>query len=861
MSKAIVRGFLASLVLTVLAALPVRAADADPHAYVVLVGVSEYADQQIKPRPQAEADVKALYDLLTNKDYLGVDAAHVRLLLGNPDPQRKSEPATHENIVKALRWAITQAGRDDLVLFAFIGQGGPLGERTCLFASDSTFKERAKNAVAAAEIEQELEKLKSQRFAVLLDVNFKGFDVGKESISEPNVIGVPQTFGLGHDEENPSIGRVLFSATSGLRQSIDLKDQGLFTKVILEGLKGAADKEGYEPDGLVTVDELQEYLGKEMSRQLREHVKADNERLRVQPYVESGPSSNFILTRNPAVTAKVREQLAKLAQLAQNEKISKEFAEEGHNLLSRMPKLKAHQELRRQYQQLVAGNLAAEEFGPKREKLLAGLKLKRETAQAYAVKVIQATQIIREGFVKEVKQGELVANAIRGLYKSLDERLPADLRERVDKCRNLSETELTRLLADVRERLGQREDLDNHKDLDYSLKRMLSPLDPYTTYIDPDTLQRFQQDTTGRFTGIGIQITTYNEREMLQVITPIRGSPAYREGLKAGDYITKIIREVDSTGKKLNPVEVISTKGLPTSEAVKKILGKPGTKVKLAVDRQGVDRELEFEITRDWIEVESVLGHKRKADDDWDYYVDSENKIAYVRLSGFARNTSRDLARVLVRLKKQGVKGLVLDLRFNPGGLLTSAVEISDMFIDDGVIVSIRPRVGRELTYPGENEGSFLEFPMVCLVNGYSASGSEIVAACLQDHKRALVMGERTYGKGSVQNIQPFEGGELKLTTASFWRPSGKNLNKSSTGGKDEEDWGVLPDKGYALKLSPKEREELIRAQKDSEIIPRRDLPAKETKPEFKDRQLQMALDYLRGQIRTAAKAEYKRAG
>src|SRR5262249_24955759 len=162
-----------------------------------------------------------------------------------------------------------------------------------------------------------------------------------------------------------------------------------------------------------------------------------------------------------------------------------------------------------------------------------------------------------------------------------------------------------------------------------------------------------------------------------------------------------------------------------------------------------------------------------------------EMRIGYVRVTSFARNTARDLERALNRLDKQGIKGFILDLRFNPGGLLPSAVAISDMFIDDGLIVTIRPRVGRAQKYHGPSDRSKLSCPMVCLVNGDSASGSEIVAACLQDHDRAVIMGERSYGKGSVQNIMPFEGGQLRLTVASFWRPNGKNLNKSSTPGRD----------------------------------------------------------------------------
>jgi carboxyl-terminal processing protease len=285
--------------------------------------------------------------------------------------------------------------------------------------------------------------------------------------------------------------------------------------------------------------------------------------------------------------------------------------------------------------------------------------------------------------------------------------------------------------------------------------------------------------------------------------------------------------------------------------------------VKLTCSREGYTEPLEFELTRSRIEVETVLGIKRNNDDSWDYYVDPDNKIGYIRLTTFARNSYRDMLKAVRELadnKKNGLKGLVLDLRFNPGGLLDVACDISDLFIDDGLIVTIKPRIGRQTPFLGKHAGSYLDFPMVCLVNGQSASGSEIVSACLQDHKRAVIMGERSYGKGSVQNIQDFEGGQLKLTTASFWRPSGKNLNKSSTGGKDEDEWGVMPDKGFLLKLSAKERDDLFEHQHNLEIIDHRSKD-KDPKPEFKDTQLEKAVDYLRGQIKTASRSPEKKAG
>src|SRR5262249_3049490 len=206
---------------------------------------------------------------------------------------------------------------------------------------------------------------------------------------------------------------------------------------------------------------------------------------------------------------------------------------------------------------------------------------------------------------------------------------------------------------------------------------------------------------------------------------------------------------------------------------------------------------------------ESVLGYKRKANDDWDYMIDEKNKIAYVRLSSFQEYSSRDLTAVMEDLvKKEKIKGFVLDLRFDPGGLLSAAVEIADLFIDDGLIVTVRQRGRPETRYTGFREGSLLDFPMVCLVNGLSASASEIVSAALQDHHRAWIVGERTYGKGSVQNIMklkvaPGVNAEVKMTTASYWRPSDRNINKASTGGKEEDEWGVTPDK--VVKLTPKE--------------------------------------------------------
>jgi C-terminal peptidase prc len=862
MTRKTLIGFAASLILVCLAYSPSFGEESKLQPCVVLVGINHYQDKQILARPHAEADAQALYDLLTDKQYLGVPADHVRLLLGDADAKRGSEPATHANILKALTWASTTAGKNDPVIVAIFAQGAPLGDRFCYFATDSTFKDRAKNAVAGGEIEHALEKLKSQKFCVFVDVNFKGFEAPKDASPEANLSALYREFmGNRNEDHSTNAGRLVFIAETRLRPSLELADHGAFAKVIIDGLSGAADKEGYEPDGVVTLDELIEYVNKELPALAREHGKTKEDKEQ-RGFVLGGMATHYELTSNPSVTAKVKERLTSFEKLATEKNLSKELTTEGRRLLASMPKLEAYRNIRRSYQKLVDGKLSVDEFTKERSKILDDMKITGSTARAYAAKVIQATQLLQREYVKEINQGELVAAAIKGLYVRIEEKIPPDIKARLDKVKDLKESELVTLLTDVRQRLGNREDLDNHHDLDFALQRMMAPLDPYTTYIDPETLAQFKRETAGDFVGIGIQIRVDSTRDMIVVVTPIKGSPAYKAGILAGDIITQVTREVDEQGKPLEKPDVLSTKGLLIQDAVKKIVGKVGTPVKITVEREGVDHPLDFEIKRGHVEVETVLGTKRKADDSWEYYIDRENKIGYVRLTSFAKYTSRDLGRALELMKNtDGIQAFILDLRFNPGGLLTSAVEISDMFIDDGLIVTIRPRVGNQAAYSGEHEGSLLDFPMVCLVNGHSASGSEIVSACLQDHGRAIIMGERSYGKGSVQNIQPFEDGELKLTTASFWRPSGKNLNRSSTNGKEDAEWGVTPDPGYTVKLSRKERDELELHFRDLETIPRRDLPTKEATPDFKDVQLEKALRYLRGQIKIASQAPARKTG
>src|SRR5690349_21718964 len=363
--------------------------------------------------------------------------------------------------------------------------------------------------------------------------------------------------------------------------------------------------------------------------------------------------------------------------------------------------------------------------------------------------------------------------------------------------------ELVRLLVDVLHEVRHKYVVDvsperERKLVEDMINGGLDRLDPHSQYINPHDYKQFDKHSEGKFGGVGIQVGYDRQKGgQLTVISPMAGTPAYEAGVLAGDVILKI------DGKATDSVRM--------SEAVDMIQGEPGSKVVLTVTREGLAELLDIPITRAVIQVPSVLGDLRRADNpkQWDYFVDKKYGIGYVRLVSFSKTSAAELRAVVEGLEKDGVRGFVLDLRNNPGGLLRAAVEISDLFLTDGVIVSTRGRNHKDEVYRARPDGTLLTggdagrpVPMVVLINKYSASASEIVAAALQDHKRAAVIGERSYGKGSVQNIILLENdtSALKLTTASYIRPSGKNIHRFpdkkdfESAHIDPDEWGVKPD-------------------------------------------------------------------
>jgi carboxyl-terminal processing protease len=313
------------------------------------------------------------------------------------------------------------------------------------------------------------------------------------------------------------------------------------------------------------------------------------------------------------------------------------------------------------------------------------------------------------------------------------------------------------------------------------------------------------------------------------------------------------------------------------NEAVDMIQGDPGQKITLTVLHEGSKEPVDVSLTRDIIQVQSVLGDQRKADDpeQWDFMLDKRSKIGYLRLTNFSEKAAKEVRQVVEDLQRQGARGLIIDLRYNPGGLLRAAVEIADLFIPEGRIVSTKGRNQKEEIYDAKPDGKLMmpadKFPMAVLVNRFSASASEILAAALQDHNRAIVVGERTYGKGSVQNVIMMEKdtSALKLTTASYWRPSGKNIHRFPDS-KETDEWGVKPNPGFEVPLKDEDRIEYFNYRNERDVVRTKkpekkdgdDKEKKEKKP-FVDRVLEKAVEHLKQEIdkqNAAAPREIKEA-
>ena len=408
-----------------------------------------------------------------------------------------------------------------------------------------------------------------------------------------------------------------------------------------------------------------------------------------------------------------------------------------------------------------------------------------------------------------------------------------------------------RLLTEVMEQVQKKyvEKKTPDELLTEAVKGMVSSLDPHSSYMTPEEFKELQIETKGTFSGVGIVITTKDG--ILTVVSPIEGTPAFKAGVEAGDRIMKIDGKL--------------TKGMNLMDAVKSIRGPKGSKVVLTVLREGANNLKDIEIVRDMIPIKSVR-----------YYL-LDDGYGLIRLANFQENTTDELVKGLLELQKQKVplKGLIIDLRTNPGGLLTEAVNVADQFLDSGLIVSTRGRTpDQEMVFRATPHMTANNYPIIVLVNQGSASASEILAGALQDHHRAMILGTQSFGKGSVQTIMPLEDkGALKLTTARYYTPSGRAIQakgitpdlvvpfkQPAPAPKAEKKSQGLREKDLQGAMAPEEEKETVKSEKaepakNGEAEPAKDLKKDKAEKDKlyypqdrleKDNQMVRALDLLK---------------
>lgn len=435
----------------------------------------------------------------------------------------------------------------------------------------------------------------------------------------------------------------------------------------------------------------------------------------------------------------------------------------------------------------------------------------------------------------ELKQGHK-PQAISAL-----DRLTQDFPDK-DKLLSLVEPHMPQLLDDMVQQIEQNYilEVDRSELMETAIRAIVGKLDPRgllrtndMEFIGTNEMAELNVSMKQQVAGIGIVLKVDDTTGELVVTTPMPGSPALKGGVRSGDRIVQIDGNDLPAGTKLEPV-------------VKLLRGPVGTPVTVGVKRGGSQELLAIQLVRDTIKLPSVKGDHYKPDLSWDFMLDDLEKIGYVRLTQVGHQSPTEMQAALEDLKSRGMKALILDLRNNPGGALAEAVEIADLFVESGTIVTVKGRTGEQV-HEAKAEGTFSGFPTVVLVNRNTASAAEIIAACLQDHQRALVVGERTFGQAVVRSLIALKGGvgTLKLPVATYYRPNGKNMNRFPDA-KDSDDWGVSPDRGYEIALTDEELKQYEKASAARDVL--NGDPA--AKVEFQDHQLQKALDCIQAQLK-----------
>lgn len=485
----------------------------------------------------------------------------------------------------------------------------------------------------------------------------------------------------------------------------------------------------------------------------------------------------------------------------------------------------------------------------------------KDKAIVFALDIMTVVDLLAKKYHRELDEDQLIDWAIRGLFDAAKESFPPALEQRMRKKAPEEFFKSLDLLAEARVALGNRKELVAPRDVDVGLQAIFCRLDPHTTLLNADAMTRLSLLQNGGSVGeLGLLVRRQPRTETAEVVTPYKDGPAYMAGIRAGDTITGVRLLDGPDGQPLQAPEEIAPGTLAEEQGGGASWGPLGSRVAVTVRHPGSDQLQVHTLARSRVKKEKVLGVKRRPDDSWDHVLDPDKGIYYVRLTDFhGPETARELDRLLKGFKQPKLQGLVLDLRFTGGGLIQTAFDVADLFVPNGLIVEFRSHnlqngKGRWMS---RGSGSQTSIPLACLINAETGTCTEIVAAALQDHKRARIVGERTSGKASAQNYFPTERGTLRITTSWAHRPNGKPLNramvpdnsldrKSSFVPSDSTDeWGVTPDKEFVVPLAEAERTALRERFAALVRLSRRDPAGREAGP-FSDRQLEKALESLR---------------
>jgi carboxyl-terminal processing protease len=493
----------------------------------------------------------------------------------------------------------------------------------------------------------------------------------------------------------------------------------------------------------------------------------------------------------------------------------------------------------------------------------------RTEARLFAQQLLGALCQVENAYFKEVKRVHLAHVALCGLYEGARRPIPRGLRARVERAvagagpavgpdgiplpPPPGGDPLARLFRQVREEVGDAEGLRGQVPLVVCCQAMTRLLDPHSTVVSADE-QQHSLGLEAECHGVGLELDEHGGQGPLTVTGVLLGGPAQRAGLRPGDEVTHLDGK---PARSAPPPGLLALRTRASASDIPVVL--PGANLAALEDvrslrvtfrRPGEAEPRTADLPRERFHPETVLGVSRRADNSWSYLVDAKRGIAHVRLACLGRGTAEELRVVLGNLQAGRLGGLILDLRWCPGGYLNEAVEVADLFVGRGVIATVRSREGEPMVYAGTQAGTLRGFPMVVLVNGDTSGGAELIAAALQDHKRALVVGQRTRGKASVQSPVALgvPGYMLKLTSGTFVRPCGKNLHRLPDS-KPEDDWGVRPDAGGEFRVSADLARRLARWWLEQSLRPGPSRERLELDDPAADPQRQAALELLRKRL------------